>query len=773
VPRRARLALALLPGLLSGRVASQAPELALIPRPALVERSGDGFTLTRHTIVTLSRPDDAALRDVAVFAADAVREAVGRTAAISTTPVAARSAGGIHLDLDSMATDSSDESYRLTVRATGVTITAHAPAGLFYGVQTLRQLIAVAGPDGRRRIPGVDIRDRPRFAYRGMHLDVSRHFFPVSFIERYIDLLARYKLNTFHWHLTDDQGWRIEIRRYPRLTAVGAWRRETMVEKHFDPYVGDGVPHGGFYSQDDIRHVVAYARRRHVTIIPEIEMPGHAKAALAAYPELACTPGPFTVRTTWGVDEDVLCPTERTFAFLEGVLTEVVELFPGPYVHIGGDEVPKTRWERSSEMLELMQREHLRDQAELQSWFIRRIEGLLAAHGRRLIGWDEILEGGLAPEATVMSWRGTAGGVTAARLGHDAIMSPGSHLYFDHYQGDPAFEPLAIGGYTPLEKVYAYEPLPDTLTAAEARHVLGAQANLWTEYLATPAQVEYMAVPRMLALAEVVWSPRGARNWQSFRARLAGALRALDHAGVRYRVPPVEGLEVDRLTLADHVILELQTIRPDAVIQYSIDDSAPGADARRYWRPVRLPVTAAGVRVTARAVLPDGRASPAQAATFRRGRLRPAAADTADLRPGLLARYAEFAGRVRSVAALDSATAARDTVVSTVALVGTERPEWFGWTYAGHLHVPRSGIYTFTLTSDDGSTLAIGDTVVIDFDGYHGEQDRSGQIALAAGYHPIVVRYFQATGGAALAVRVAVDSDPSQRLSPAWLFHRP
>jgi len=774
VPHPARLALALLPGLLSGRAASQAPELVLVPRPALVERSGEAFTLTRFTVISLSHPDDAALRDVAVFAADAVREAIGRTARIATAPAAAGSSRGIQLRLDALATDTSQESYRLRVRAAGITITARTPAGLFYGVQTLRQLIPLDGPEGRRRIPGVDIRDRPRFAYRGMHLDVSRHFFPVAFIERYIDLLARYKLNTFHWHLTDDQGWRIEIRRYPRLTAVGAWRQETMLEKHFDPYVGDGIPHGGFYSQDEIRHIVAYARRRHVTIIPEIEMPGHAKAALAAYPELACTPGPFTVRTTWGVDEDVLCPTERTFAFLAGVLAEVVELFPGPYIHIGGDEVPKTRWERSREAVEVMRREHLRDEAELQSWFIRRVEGLLAARGRRLIGWDEILEGGLAPQATVMSWRGTAGGIAAAQQGHDAIMSPGSHLYFDHYQGDPAFEPLAIGGYTPLEKVYAYEPVPDTLTAAEASHILGAQANVWTEYLATPAQVEYMAVPRMLALAEVVWSPRAARDWRSFRVRLAGVLRALDQAGVQYRVPPVEGLAADRLTLADHVVLELRTMRPDAVIRYTIDGSEPGPHTRHYrGRPVRLPVTAAGVRVTARAFLPDGRASPAQAATFRRGRLRSAAADTTALRPGLRARYAEFPARIRGVGALDSLPAIRDTVLSAVALTGTERAEWFGWTYAGHLRAPRSGIYTFTLTSDDGSTLAIGDTVVVDFDGYHGEQDRSGQIALAAGYHPMVVRYFQATGGTALRVRLAVDDGPSQLLPPAWLFHGP
>ena len=772
MPRAAWLALGLLPGVARAVGASQAPDLPLIPQPAQVERAAGAFTLTPRTLIVLSDPDDGMLRGVAAFAADAVREAVGRTATISAAP-AAGARGVIALILDSQFPDSSAEAYHLRVRPDRVTITASAPAGLFYGVQTLRQLLSPEGPAAHATLPAVDISDRPRFQYRGMHLDVGRHRFPVSFLKRYIDLLARYKFNTFHWHLTDDQGWRIEIRKYPRLTTVGAWRRETVVEKRFDPYVGDGVPYGGFYTQDEVREIVAYAGRRHVTIIPEIEMPGHSKAALAAHPELACTPGPFEVRTAWGVDADVYCPTERTFTFLEDVLTEVMELFPSPYIHVGGDEVPKTRWQESPAAQEVVRREGLRDEHELQSWFIRRIEQFLLAHGRRLIGWDEILEGGLAPQATVMSWRGAAGGIAAAQQGHDAIMTPGSHLYFDYYQGDPAFEPLAIGGFTPLDKVYAYEPIPDTLTAEQARHIIGAQANVWTEYIATPQQVEYMALPRMLALADVVWSPRESRDWETFRRRLPSALGALDRAGVNYRIPHVEGLETDRLTLTDHFTLALRTIRPDAVIRYTTDGSDPRADAPGYRDVLKLPVTPEGVRVTARAFLPNGRASPARAATFRRAQLRSAAADTSGLLPGLRATYAEFPTRVRSVRALDSVPLARDTVIDAITLSGTERPEWFGWTFTGYLRVPRSGIYTFTLTSDDGSTLAIGNTVVVDFDGYHGEQDRSGQIALAAGHHPISIRYFQATGGAALGARLAVDDEPLPRLPPDWLFHRP
>jgi hexosaminidase len=425
----------------------------------------------------------------------------------------------------------------------GVLLSASTIVGLTHGLQTLRQLLPAAVertipfPGMHWAIPAVTIDDAPRFSYRGMHLDVGRHFFTVDFIKRYLDLLALYKFNTFHWHLTEDQGWRIEIRKYPRLTSVGAWRKETVVEKNFDPYIGDRTPYGGFYTQDQVREVVAYAAARSIAVIPEIEMPGHSLAALAAYPELACTPGPFEVGTRWGVFEDIYCPSEQTFAVLEDVLTEVMALFPSRYIHIGGDEAPKTRWKASPIAQEVIRREGLKDEAELQSYFIRRIERFLAGHGRRLIGWDEILEGGLAPEATVMSWRGMDGGIEAAKQGHDVIMTPTSHVYFDHYQGPRETEPFAFGGFTPLEKVYAFEPVPTALSPEEARHVLGAQGNVWTEYMKTSDHVEYMVLPRMIALSEVLWSPAGARDYQRFLQRLRPHLGRLDARGIRYRNP--------------------------------------------------------------------------------------------------------------------------------------------------------------------------------------------------------------------------------------------
>lgn len=427
------------------------------------------------------------------------------------------------------------ESYHLRIDSSGVRVTAPDRAGLFYGLQTLGQ-IREQSPE--RILPMGEIVDGPRFPYRGLQLDVGRHFFDVAFVKKYLDLMARYKLNTFHWHLTEDQGWRIEIDRYPRLTEVGSCRSETILEKNFDPFVGDGTPHCGFYTKEEVREIVAYAAERHITVIPEIEMPGHARAALAAYPEYGCTGGPYEVSTVWGIHDDVFCPSEATFTFLENILAEVLELFPSPMIHIGADEVPKRQWEAHQETQEIMAREGLADEAELQSWFIRRIERFLNANGRTLVGWDEILEGGLAPNAVVMSWRGTDGGIAAARQGHDVIMTPTRHLYLDFYQGPKETEPISAdwSGYPlPLAQVYEFNPVPAELTAEQGQHILGAQGNVWTEYMQTPDKVEYMVLPRALALAEMVWTPQAARNFGEFEARLRSELPHLGRAGYTFR----------------------------------------------------------------------------------------------------------------------------------------------------------------------------------------------------------------------------------------------
>ena len=384
----------------------------------------------------------------------------------------------------------------------------------------------------------MNIIDEPRFKWRGMHLDVGRHFFDISFVKKYIDYIAMHKMNIFHWHLTEDQGWRVEIESYPKLTEISAYRDESLIGHYRDkPRKYDGKKYGGYYTKDEMKDIVDYAKKRYITVVPEIEMPGHSRAALAAYPELSCTEGPHTVAKLWGVHKEVFCAgKESTFEFLETVLTEVSEIFPGEYIHIGGDECPKDSWKNHDLDQDRMRKERLSNENELQSYFIKRIEGILNNLGKRLIGWDEILEGGLAPGAIVQSWRGMEGGISAANAGHEVIMSPTSHAYFDYYQSrDKDNEPLAIGGYLPLEKVYQFEPVPEEIDEDKVHLILGGQGNLWTEYISTDEKAEYMALPRMSAMAEVLWSPRHLLNFGSFNKRMEWHYLRLDRMNTNYR----------------------------------------------------------------------------------------------------------------------------------------------------------------------------------------------------------------------------------------------
>lgn len=412
-----------------------------------------------------------------------------------------------------------DFGYLLSVTENQIKIEGQA-SGVFTGLMTLAQLVLATEKRGDTiLLPCLLIKDRPRFGWRGMHLDVIRHFFPVEFIKKYLDLLALYKFNVFHWHLTDDQGWRLEIKAFPELTAKGSVRKGSMVGP-YDAQKFDTVPYGGYYTQEEVKEILAYAAARHIIVVPEIEMPGHAMAALSVFPHLSCTGGPFEVARAWGVFEDVFCTREETFEFLEKVLTEVAALFPGPYIHIGGDECPKTRWKACPVCQINIQKYGLKDEHELQSYFIRRAEAILARLGKKLIGWDEILEGGLAATATVMSWRGIEGGIAAARKGNDAVMTPVKPCYFDHRQIVPE-DSLTIGGYNPLSSVYAYEPVPGGLSDSEKKHILGAQGNVWTEYMIHPGKVEYMTLPRLPALAEVLWSQPDRKDFDDFKRRLS------------------------------------------------------------------------------------------------------------------------------------------------------------------------------------------------------------------------------------------------------------
>lgn len=501
--------------------------ISIIPRPLLVKENDGQVTLTDSTRIIISSKT-AQLQNIAGMAAGRIAKITGRTLEISTSPK--KKDNSIFLLLDPKLGRLGKEGYELSAAGTNVTIRSAGPAGLFYGVQSLLQLLPSVAPKGGGpcMIPSVTIEDRPRYSWRGMHLDVGRHFAPVDFVKKYIDLLASYKMNTFHWHLTEDQGWRIEIKKYPRLTEIGSRRAETN---------GDGVPHGGYYTQDEVKEVVKYAGERFVTVVPEIEMPGHSLAALAAYPELSCTGGPFNVGSSWGVFEDVYCAgDEKTFIFLKDVLNEVIPLFPGRYFHIGGDESPKARWKACPKCQSRIKRNKLGNSKRLQSYFVRRIERFLRSKGKRAVGWDEILEGGLAPGATVMSWRGTKGGIAAAKANHDVVMSPTSFCYFDYYQADPEGEPKAIGGFLPLEKVYEFEPTPRGLKPKQAKRILGAQGNVWTEYMPNTGHVEYMVLPRMLAMSEVVWSDRSRRDLADFKSRLAAHYPRLAESGYNFRL---------------------------------------------------------------------------------------------------------------------------------------------------------------------------------------------------------------------------------------------
>lgn len=528
-------------------------QLSIIPRPVEMKAKKGQFHLNAQTVIVADSQDERA-QQVGLYLKDLIKPATGFDLKKEKSVTADMPENSIFLIIQKKDDKLGNEGYLLKVEQKRIVIKATDAAGLFYGVQTLRQLLPPAiesnslVSDTEWLVPCVVVRDEPRFTWRGMHLDVCRHFMPVDFVKKYIDLLARYKFNRFHWHLTEDQGWRIEIKKYPKLSEISAWRSETLVgHSHTEPQEFDGTPHGGFYTQDEIKDVVAYAKSRFIEIVPEIEMPGHSVAALSAYPEISCTGGPFEVAKKWGIFEDVYCAgKEQTFRFLEDVLSEVIQLFPYEYIHIGGDECPKARWKECPDCQQRIKDEALENEAELQSYFVKRIEKFLRQKNRRIIGWDEILEGGLAPEATVMSWRGMKGGVEASRQGHDVIMTPNSHCYFDYYQANPDSEPLAIGGYLPLDTVYAFEPVPEDLTEKEARHILGAQGNVWTEYIKTPEHAEYMVMPRMLALSEVVWSPKKSRDWEHFIQRVKLHTVRLEKSDVNYSKSAVEHVSEKR-----------------------------------------------------------------------------------------------------------------------------------------------------------------------------------------------------------------------------------
>lgn len=510
--------------------------LSVIPAPVKLEQGDGAFVMNEQTRI-LFQEGNAEAEKTAAYLAGVLRPATGLPLTVS----AAAASAGNALNLRIQDLGLGAESYRLTASKDRVEITGGDGAGLFYGVQTLRQLFPAAIFSARPvekqawSVPAVNIEDYPRFAWRGMMLDTARYFLPKEFVKKFIDALALHKMNHLHLHLTDDQGWRIEIKKYPKLTEVGAWRNETVIGHPGKNSKFDGQRHGGFYSQDDLREFVAYAADRHITILPEVEMPGHAQAAIAAYPELGNLKKSLPVHTSWGVNKNIFNVEESTILFLQDVLAEVVEIFPSPYIHIGGDEATKDQWKASRAVQKRMADLGIADEAKMQSYFIARMNEFLKSKGRHLIGWDEIMEGGLGKDATVMAWRSIDKAVEAAKAGNDVVMAPTEFTYLDYYQGDPKTEPLGIGGNLPLAKVYGFEPLPVALDKEALKHIMGTQGQLWGEYIPKPDHAEYMAFPRACALAEVAWSPKEQRVYDNFLARLKEHLARLAAMGFRYR----------------------------------------------------------------------------------------------------------------------------------------------------------------------------------------------------------------------------------------------
>ncbi|WP_289663554.1 family 20 glycosylhydrolase [Flavobacterium panacagri] len=680
----------------------------------------------------------------------------------------------LKIEFNSDVNFKSKEGYKIEISSIKISVSGKEE-GLFYAVQTLLQLLPNK-ISTEIKLPCVIIEDQPRYSYRGLHLDVCRHFFSVAVIKDFIRQMSSYKLNNFHWHLTDDQGWRIEIKKYPKLTEVGSKRAQTLVGNKFErsPFFFDGNPYGGFYTQEEIKEVVKFAEDNYVNVIPEIEMPGHASAAVTAYPNLACFPDRnYKVVESWGVFEDVFCAgKDETFTFLEDVLTEVLALFPSKNIHIGGDECPKTRWKVCSNCQKRIKDLGLKDEHELQSYFIKRIEKFLNANGRQIFGWDEILEGGLAPNAAVMSWRGESGGIHAAKLKHPVVMTPESTVYFDYNQGYSPNEPLTVGRLSTLEKVYHYNPTPmDSLTVEEQKYIIGVQANLWSEYLTSTSKLNYMLYPRFFALAEIAWTETPNKNYNHFiQNQLPYHLEKLEAEKRIYKVPTPFGADETAL-IASRYILDLKPTIKKGKIFYTIDGYNPDETAALHQNPVTINIPKGEYRIIKTIQISEsGKRSSINKIIVRNPDLKPALA-IQPKKSGLKFEY--FTGTFKQVQDLELSKPVNSGVLEGKISADkwkTKLERYIGLKFNGYIFIPETGNYTFSTLSDDGSKLFIDDELIVDNDGIHWMNEAYGAVKLEKGFHKLNISYFDLTGGTILNCFIQKEGQKKEEINASQLY---
>nr|WP_294895211.1 family 20 glycosylhydrolase [uncultured Pedobacter sp.] len=745
--------------------------LGIIPAPQSVTVKSGFFKLTEKTALQYETEAD---RQTAELFKSIVKEKEGFDLVLAKNFIKAPES---MISFNSANPSSfAAEAYVLAIDANRIQLSGTSK-GIFYAAQSLIQLY-LTGLENHQ-IQQCKIVDQPRYAYRGLHLDVCRHYFPIDFIKKYLDLMAMYKLNTFHWHLTDDQGWRIEIKKYPKLTQVGAYRAQTLIGNYHDrmPQWFDGEKYGAFYTQEEIKEIVAYADKKYITVIPEIEMPGHAMAALAAYPELGCGdhPGPYQVAEKWGVFPDIFCAgKDHTFDFIEDVLTEVMALFPSQNIHIGGDEAPKTVWKTCPYCQKRIKKEKLKNEEELQSYFIHRIEKFVNKKGRSIIGWDEILEGGLAPNATVMSWRGVAGGIAAAKQNHYVIMSPSTDgLYLDHAQGLSSLEPVGIGGDGRITKLYNYNPTPSSLPFAQQKYILGVQANLWTEYIKTPAHAEYMLLPRLFALAEVAWTMPDKKDFRTFNEiNVPTHLSWLDKTNILYRVPEVIGAKDTTINVNGAYTFNYKPSVNGAKIYYTIDGYQPNETTDLYTQPFTVNVPKGEYRpVKSIVITPSGKRSVVTTTILRNMDALKADSVSRNLKQGGLKFY-YVPGHFKYTTEIDTSLATQTGIASQISFAKLpNKAREYGLVFNGYINVNENATFEFSLYSDDGSRLYIDDELVIDNDGNHARYEKSAGVNLQAGLHKIKVAYFDDGPGSTLKVSVKGTDDKKIEIPSVMLFN--